>query len=84
MSDRHRPHNGRDLDGGFKVKQVDVEDTLEDPAGPDHVRDDVRLAGAVEDTGPHAGQRGEHIEELIRENRTDVRDVARDEREHGA
>lgn len=84
MSERHKPHNGRDLGGSFKVKQVDVEDTLEDPRGPDYVRDDVRLAGAVEDTGPLAGQRGERIEKLIEENREEAGDAARDGRERGA
>lgn len=79
MSDRHKPHNGRDLGGSFKVKQVDVEDTMEDPGGPDYVRDDVRLAGAVEDTGSQAGQRGERIERLIEDNREAVRHATRDE-----
>lgn len=73
MSDRQKPHNGRDRSGHFKVKQADVEDKLEDPQGTDYIRDDVRLGGAVSDTGPHAGERGEQIEQLIR----DSGDVAR-------
>ncbi len=82
MSERHKPHNGRDRSGHFKVKQVDVEDTLEDPQGVDHVQDDVRLGGAVADTGPDAGRRGERIERLIGENREEVDGVVRDEGGH--
>ena len=26
MSERHKTHNGRDMDGHFKVRQADVED----------------------------------------------------------
>jgi hypothetical protein len=72
MSERHKPHNGRDRDGRFKVRQEDVEDKLADPQGPEYVEDDVKLAGAVEDTGPDAGFRGERIERLIEENRENV------------
>lgn len=72
MSERRKTHNGRDVDGHFKVKQADVEDTLEDPAGADFIRDDVRLGGAVADTGPQAGASGEHVERLIDENRYEV------------
>jgi hypothetical protein len=72
MSERRIPHNGRDTAGNFKVKQVDVDDVTTDPDGEDIIRDDVRLGGAVEDTGSTAGQRGEHIGELVEENREDV------------
>ena len=72
MSDHQKTHNGRDVDGNFRVRQEDVEELLEDPNGVDMVRDDVRLGGAVADTGPHAGQSGEHIHELIADNRDDV------------
>ena len=72
MSDHQKTHNGRDVDGNFRVRQDDVEDLLEDPAGADFVRDDVRLGGAIADTGPQAGQSGEHIHELIADNREDV------------
>ena len=72
MSERRKTHNGRDVDGHFKVKQADVEDTLEDPSGEDHIRDDVRLGGAVADTGPQAGASGERVERLIDENRYEV------------
>src|SRR5438034_1382481 len=68
MAERNKTHNGRDVDGHYRVKQADVDDLLEDPAGADFVRDDVKLGGAIEDVGPHAGERGEHIEEVIREN----------------
>ena len=80
MSDRHKTHNGRDRSGNFRVKQADVDDKLEDPQGPDFVRDDVRLGGAVGDTGPHAGQRGEQIERLIQDNRDDTNSLAEETR----
>jgi hypothetical protein len=72
MSERHKTHNGRDVDGNFRVKQADVEDTLEDPAGAEIIRDDVRLGGAVADTGPQAGASGEHVEKLIDLNKYEV------------
>jgi hypothetical protein len=72
MSERRKTHNGRDLSGKFKVKQTDVEEVRTDPDGVDVIRDDVRLGGAVEDTGPTAGQRGERISELVESNRADV------------
>ena len=67
MSDRNKPHNGRDTSGNFKVKQADVDDL-----SPEIIRDDVRLGGAVEDTGAHAGERGQHIGDLVEGNREDV------------
>ncbi len=79
MSDRNKPHNGRDISGHFKVKQADVDELNADPR-EDFVRDDVRLGGAVEDTGPGAGERGERIGELIESNREDVARLA--DREH--
>ena len=72
MSDHRKRHNGRDLDGNFRVRQVDVEDVLEDPQGEDYIRDDVRLGGAVADTGPNAAEPARHIGELIEDNREDV------------
>lgn len=69
MSERKKTHNGRDLDGHFRVKRADVEELLENPEGADYLRDDVRLSGAVEDDGPTAGLRGERVERLIEENR---------------
>ena len=69
MSDRHKPHNGRDVNGQHHTKLVDVEDKVADVKGEDYVRDDVRTGGAVLDTGPQAGQRGEHVSELVEENR---------------
>ena len=73
MSERRKPHNGRDRSGHFKVKQADVDDLLSNPQGAEHVRDDVRLGGAVEDTGPQAGERGQQISKLIEENREETR-----------
>jgi hypothetical protein len=72
MSDRQQPHNGRDTSGHFKVKREDVDDLREDPRGEEYVRDDVRLGGAIADTGPGAGQRGARISELADENEDDV------------
>ena len=72
MSERKQPHNGRDTSGQFKVKQADVEDLRTEPQGEEFVRDDVRLGGAVEDTGAQAGQRGARIGELVEENRENV------------
>ena len=72
MSERPKTHNGRDTSGNFKVKQGDVDDIRTEPEGDAVIRDDVRLGGAVEDTGPAAGQRGEHIGELVESNRDDV------------
>ena len=78
MSDRNKPHNGRDLSGKFKVKQADVDDLQSDPAGEDIIRDDVRLGGAIEDVGPQAGQRGARIEKLVEENRENTAPRDRD------
>ena len=80
MSDRHKPHNGRDLDGQYKVKRADVEDLRTDPKGTDYIEDDVRLGGAVEDIGADAGQRAERIGDLVDTNRENVNRVTgRDE-----
>jgi hypothetical protein len=72
MSERNKPHNGRDLDGHFKVRQADVDDLEADPNGADFIRDDVRLGGAVADVGAQAGQRAAQIGELVDENRENV------------
>jgi len=76
MSERQKPHNGRDKSGHFKVKQADVEELRTDPNGEDYVRDDVRLGGAVEDVGVDAGLRGKKIEDLVRDNRDDTEQAA--------
>jgi hypothetical protein len=82
MSRRNKPHNGRDRSGHFRVRQVDVDDLQTDPNGADFVRDDVRLGGAVADTGPLAGQHGVRIRKLIEENRENtVRGVSGSERQ---
>lgn len=72
MSERNKTHNGRDVDGNFRVREADVDDVLEDPDGADIIRDDVRLGGAVADTGPHAGDHAKEIGEMIDGNREDV------------
>jgi hypothetical protein len=72
MSERNKTHNGRDVDGRFRVRQADVDDLLTNPDGTDIVQDDVRLGGAVSDTGPHAADRAREIGELIANNREDV------------
>jgi hypothetical protein len=84
MSERRKTHNGRDVDGHFRVKQADVEDTLEDPTGVDIIRDDVRLGGAVADTGPQAGASGEQVERLVEENQYEVDHLVGRDREKGA
>ena len=77
MSERHKPHNGRDRNGQHHTKLVDVEDKVADIQGEEFVRDDVRTGGAVIDVGPQAGQRGEHVTELVEENREIVEKLAR-------
>ena len=72
MSDHQKTHNGRDVDGRFRVRLADVDDLLAEPNCEDLVRDDVRLGGAVADTGPHAADRAREIGELITNNREDV------------
>jgi len=72
MSDHRKTHNGRDIDGRFRVRQVDVEEVLEDPNGVDIVRDDVRLGGAVADTGINAAKPAIEIGQRIADNREDV------------
>ncbi len=72
MADHHKTHNGRDVDGRFRVKQEDVDDLLDNPEGVDIVRDDVRLGGAIADTGSQAGLHAQRVGELIDENRDDV------------
>ena len=76
MSERHKPHNGRDSIGQFRVKQVDLDDVQADPAGADIVRDDVRAGGAIADTGALAGERAAEIGERIKDNRENVRKIA--------
>lgn len=80
MSDRNKPHNGRSLDGHFKVKQADVDDLQTDPKGEEFIRDNVRLGGAVADTGPSAGTHGAHVGDLIEENRDNVKRLVDPER----
>ena len=46
-------------------------------SGVDFVRDDVRLGGAVADTGPHAADSAKEIGELIESNREDVSRVTK-------
>ena len=77
MSERNKTHNGRDVDGHFKVRAADVDDLVTDPEGADYLRDDIRLGGAVLDTGPHAGFRGAHIAELVEENRENISKIVK-------
>jgi hypothetical protein len=69
MSERRKPHNGRDRNGQHHTKIEDFEDKRDDVQGVDLVRDDVRTGGAVIDAGPQSGQRGERIQDLVDENR---------------
>jgi len=77
MSERHKPHNGRDKTGNFRVKQVDLDDVQADPAGEDIVRDDIRVGGAIADTGALAGQRVAEIGDAIVEDRENVKKFAK-------
>jgi hypothetical protein len=72
MSERHKTHNGRDLSGNFKVRQVDVEELRTDPRGEEYFRDDVRLGGAVADTSLEGVRRAERIHDLVENNRANV------------
>lgn len=72
MSERSKPHNGRDIDGRFRVRQVDVADLSTDPGGAASFEDDVKLSGAVEDTGVEAGRLARRLQHLIDNNRIDV------------
>lgn len=76
MSERRKPHNGRDTNGQHHTKLVDFEDKQADVHGEEFVRDDVRTGGAVIDTGPQAGQLGERVHELVEENREIVKKLA--------
>jgi hypothetical protein len=77
MSERHKPHHGRDRSGHLEVKRADVDDLAADPQGGDFIRDDVRFAGAVEDVGPSAGARGKRIAHRADDNGENVERVAR-------
>ena len=78
MSERNRPHNGRDGDGNFRVRHVDLDDVRTDPDGEDILRDDVRQGGAIADTGALAGERAAEIGRRIAENRDNVKKIAED------
>ena len=69
MSERNKPHNGRDLSGHFKVKKEDVEELRMEPDGEAIIRDDVRLGGAVEDIGVEGSERAKRIADLVEQNR---------------
>ncbi|MEO7085342.1 MAG: hypothetical protein ABI442_09125 [Gemmatimonadaceae bacterium] len=76
MTERHKPHNGRDLSGNYRAPEEDVDDILTEPAGSDILRNDVRHGGAVADTGMEAGTKAKEISNMINENREDVRKVS--------
>jgi hypothetical protein len=76
MSERSKPHNGRDKSGHYKERQVDLEELRTDPQGEDYLRDDVRLGGAVADVGPDAGKHGKEIAKLVEGNRLDTEQSA--------
>jgi hypothetical protein len=76
MSERNKPHNGRDSDGNFRVRHVDLDDVRTDPDGEDILRDDVRQGGAIADTGALAGERAAEIGRRIAENRENVKKIA--------
>lgn len=72
MSERNKTHFGRDVDGHRKVRQEDVEDLELNPEGQAYLRDDVRLGGAVADTGVEGARRAQEIGKLVQENRENV------------
>jgi len=83
MSERSQPHNGRDLDGHFRVRHVDFDDLATDPDGVTYLEDDIRLGGAVADTGVDAVRLAMHLQHLIDNNRMDVDHfVGRDHSRH--
>ena len=60
----------------FAVACTDAAGTITSTVyGEEFIEDDVRLGGAVEDTGSHAGERGARIGDLVEENREDVNRV---------
>ena len=77
MSERNKPHNGRDSAGNFRVKQVDLDDVQADPEGERHRPRRRAHGGAVADTGALAGERAAEIGERIEENRENVKKLAR-------
>ena len=72
MSERHKPHNGRDRSGHYRVKHEDVEDLRTEPEGEDFIKDDVRLGGAVADIGVEGAERAKRIADLVAQNRDEV------------
>ena len=79
MSERPKPHNGRDVDGRHRVRETDVDELMTDINGLDYIEDDIRLGGAVADIGLEAGRLAQHLQHLIDNNRIDVNHlVARD------
>lgn len=79
MSERHKPHNGRDRSGHFRVKQADVEDLRTEPDGEEFIRDDVRLGGAVADVSVEGAKRAQRIGELVEQNRENVEKISSEE-----
>ena len=80
MTDRQKPHAGRDRSGHRKVRIVDVDDLLtEGPEAPEYLRDDIRLGGAVVDSGAGAGRSAAAIGDMIESNRRDVARATRSE-----
>jgi hypothetical protein len=69
MSDRHKPHNGRALNGSRGVPEADVEGDLPGEGLDARVPEVIRHAGAVADIGPLAGEHGKHVQELVDEDR---------------
>lgn len=85
MSERLIPHNGRDTDGRYRVRATDVDDLITEPDGIMYFEDDIRLGGAVADTGPNAVRLALHLQHLIDNNRIDVEHlVERDRNGNGS
>jgi hypothetical protein len=83
MSDRHKPHFGRALNGGRGVPEHDVEGDLPGEPLDAHVPDVIGHAGAVADIGIRAGEHGKRVQELVDQDR-EIHPTAASKRRDGS
>ena len=69
MSERHKPHLGRTLDGDREKAYDSLEYDGTDPVGTAGVADTVQLDGARADVGVNAARHAEEIQRMIDDNR---------------
>ena len=69
MSDRHKPHFGRMLDGDREKPVDSLADEGRDPIGTGAAADSVRLDGAIADVGANATRHAHDVQALIDQNR---------------